>query len=63
MRPSGIVIQLPGGDLSPCIEQVPDRTEWYRIYALKKLSKFAKTLQKGQLITLEEVLRYREVVE
>jgi single-strand DNA-binding protein len=25
------------------------------------LSKFAKTLQKGQLITLESTLRYREV--
>jgi single-strand DNA-binding protein len=27
----------------------------------RNLSKFAKTLQKGQLITLEGTLRYREV--
>jgi single-strand DNA-binding protein len=37
------------------------RTEWHRVYAWKNLSKFAKTLQKGQLITLEGTLRYREV--
>jgi hypothetical protein len=28
---------------------------------MRNLSKFAKTLQKGQLITLEGTLRYREV--
>ena len=37
------------------------RTEWHRVYAWRNLSKFAKTLQKGQLITLEGTLRYREV--
>ncbi len=37
------------------------RTEWHRVYAWRNLSKFAKTLQKGQLITLEGALRYREV--
>jgi single-strand DNA-binding protein len=37
------------------------RTEWHRVYAWRNLSKFAKTLQKGQLITLEGILRYREV--
>ncbi len=37
------------------------RTEWHRVYAWSNLSKFAKTLQKGQLITLEGTLRYREV--
>jgi single-strand DNA-binding protein len=37
------------------------RTEWHRVFAWSKLSKFAKTLQKGQLITLEGTLRYREV--
>ena len=37
------------------------RTEWHRVYARRNLSKFAKTLQKGQLITLEGTLRYREV--
>ena len=26
-----------------------NRTEWHRVYAWKNLSKFAKTLQKGQL--------------
>jgi single-strand DNA-binding protein len=38
-----------------------NRTEWHRVYAWSNLSKFAKTLQKGQLITLEGILRYREV--
>jgi single-strand DNA-binding protein len=37
------------------------RTEWHRVFAWRHLSKFAKTLQKGQLITLEGALRYREV--
>ena len=37
------------------------RTEWHRVYAWSNLSKFAKTLQKGQLITVEGTLRYREV--
>ena len=40
-----------------------NRTEWHRVYAWRNLSKFAKTLRKGQLITLEGVLRYREVIE
>jgi single-strand DNA-binding protein len=39
------------------------RTEWHRVYAWSKLSKFARTLQKGQLITLEGMLKYREVEE
>ena len=38
-----------------------NRTQWHRVYAWRNLSKFAKTLQKGQLVTLEGVLRYREV--
>ncbi len=37
------------------------RTEWHRVYAWRSLSKFAKALQKGQLVTLEGILRYREV--
>jgi single-strand DNA-binding protein len=37
------------------------RTEWHRVYAWRNLSKFAKTLQKGQLLTLEGILRYRKV--
>jgi single-strand DNA-binding protein len=40
---------------------VGNRTEWHRVYAWRNLSKFAKTLLKGQLITLEGILRYREV--
>ena len=39
------------------------RTEWHRIFAWSNLSKFARTLQKGQLITLEGTLRYREYEE
>jgi hypothetical protein len=31
-----------------------------RVYGWSNLSKFARTLQKGQLITLEGTLRYRE---
>ena len=38
-----------------------NRTEWHRVYAWRNLSKFARTLQKGQLVTLEGTLRYREV--
>jgi single-strand DNA-binding protein len=38
-------------------------TEWHRVFAWSNLSKFAKTLQKGQLITLEGTLRYREYEE
>ena len=37
------------------------RSEWHRVYAWRNLSKFAKTLRKGRLVTLEGVLRYREV--
>ena len=37
------------------------RTEWHRVYAWSNLSNFAKTLQKGQLITLEGKIQYREV--
>ena len=37
------------------------RTEWHRVYAWRNLSKFAKTLQKGQLVTLEGTLKYRDV--
>lgn len=39
------------------------RTEWHRVYAWSNLSNFAKTLQKGQLITLEGKLKYREIEE
>ncbi len=39
------------------------RTEWHRVYAWNTLSKFARTLHKGQLITLEGKLKYREVEE
>ena len=30
-----------------------NRTEWHRIHAGRNLSKFAKTLRKGQLVALE----------
>jgi len=38
-----------------------DPHRWHRVYAWRNLSKFAKTLQKGQLITLEGTLKYRDV--
>ena len=37
------------------------RTEWHRVFAWGKLTRFAGTLQKGQLINLEGILRHREV--
>jgi single-strand DNA-binding protein len=37
------------------------RTEWHCVYASRNLSKFARNLQKGQMVTLEGILRYREV--
>ncbi|WP_263381238.1 single-stranded DNA-binding protein [Granulicella arctica] len=40
-----------------------NRTEWHRVYAWSHLSKFARTLQNGQLVTLEGKLKYREVEE
>jgi single-strand DNA-binding protein len=39
------------------------RTEWHRVFAWSNLSKFSRTLQKGQLITLEGTLRYGEYEE
>jgi single-strand DNA-binding protein len=38
-----------------------NRTERHRVYVWRNLSKLAKTLQKGQLVTLESILRHREV--
>jgi single-strand DNA-binding protein len=38
-------------------------TEWHRVYAWSNLSSFAKTLQNGQLISLEGKIKYREVSE
>ena len=54
---------IPVGHYVPLLEfnHYETRTEWHRVYAWRSLSKFAKTLQKGQLITLEGTLRYREV--
>jgi single-strand DNA-binding protein len=37
------------------------RTEWHRVYAWRNLAKFARNLQKGQLVSVEGTLRYREV--
>ncbi|MFZ1012997.1 MAG: single-stranded DNA-binding protein [Terracidiphilus sp.] len=39
------------------------RTEWHRVYAWRNLSRFAKTLQKGQLISVDGQIRYREYAE
>ncbi len=39
------------------------RTEWHRVYAWSNLSTFAKTLQKGQLVSVEGKIKYREVEE
>ena len=40
-----------------------NRTEWHRVYAWRNLSRFAKTFQKGQLITVDGQIRYREYTE
>jgi single-strand DNA-binding protein len=37
------------------------RTEWHRVYAWSNLSNFAKTLLKGQLVSLEGKIKYRTV--
>ena len=39
------------------------RTEWHRVYAWGTLVNYAKTLQKGQLVNLEDKIKYRTVVE
>jgi single-strand DNA-binding protein len=40
-----------------------NRTEWHRVYAWRNLSRFAKTLQKGQVIGVDGQIRYREYTE
>ena len=39
------------------------RTEWHRVYAWSNLSNFAKTLLKGQLVSVEGKIKYREIEE
>jgi single-strand DNA-binding protein len=39
------------------------RTEWHRVYAWGNLANFAKSLQKGQLISLEGKIKYRVIEE
>ena len=39
------------------------RTEWHRVYAWSNLANFAKALQKGQLVSIEGKIKYREVEE
>ena len=39
------------------------RTEWHRVYAWGNLANFAKSLQKGQLISLEGKIKYRAIEE
>ena len=39
------------------------RTEWHRVYVYGNLANFAKTLQKGQLISLEGKIKYRAIEE
>ena len=63
LRASELAMLLDGVDMAK-LKRVPryeTRTEWHRVYAWRNLSKFARTLQKGQLVTLEGILRYREV--
>jgi single-strand DNA-binding protein len=40
-----------------------NRTEWHRVYAWGNLANFAKSLQKGQLISLEGKIKYRVIEE
>jgi single-strand DNA-binding protein len=39
------------------------RTEWHRVYAWGNLANFAKTLSKGQLVSLEGKIKYRVIEE
>jgi single-strand DNA-binding protein len=39
------------------------RTEWHRVYAWGNLANFAKSLQKGQLVSLEGKIKYRAIEE
>ena len=39
------------------------RTEWHRVYAWGNLAIFAKTLLKGQLVSLEGKIKYRAIEE
>ena len=39
------------------------RTEWHRVYAWGNLANFAKTLLKGQLVSLEGTIKYRAIEE
>ena len=39
------------------------RTEWHRVYAWGNLANFAKTLLKGQLVSLEGKIKYRTIEE
>ena len=39
------------------------RTEWHRVYAWCNLANFAKTLSKGQLVSLEGKIKYRVIEE
>ena len=39
------------------------RTEWHRVYAWGNLANFAKTLLKGQLVSLEGKIKYRVIEE
>ena len=42
---------------------IPTRTEWHRVYAWGNLANFVKSLQKGQLISLEGKIKYRAIEE
>jgi single-strand DNA-binding protein len=37
------------------------RTEWHRVYTWDNLTTFAKTLLKGQLVSLEGNIKYRAI--
>jgi single-strand DNA-binding protein len=41
-------------------EEYQSRTEWHRVYGWGNLSRFAKTLLKGEHVFIEGEIRYRE---
>ena len=41
-------------------DEYQSRTEWHRVYGWGNLSRFAKTLQKGEHVFIEGEIRYRE---
>ncbi len=59
-----VVLNIATGESwKSALGEYETRTEWHRVYAWSNLANFAKTLQKGQLVSIEGKIKYREVEE